>query len=186
MYLENGRSIFDVRQRVAGSAVWQPPYFHDKGTLAHYLLDGFSFSPVFSAASGFPYSGFVSGNAPGVPASCIGCTGIIGAGGSARPPFVPRDTYTSPNSFDVDLRVSKKFWYKERASFELLTDFFNMFNRVNPTQVSGALVNSVSSQYTISGTTLNYQPTFGSVINTSSTLGGAGQRQIQIGAKLTW
>ncbi len=186
LYLENGRSIFDVRQRVAGSAVWQPPYFHDKGTLAHYLLDGFSFSPVFSAASGFPYSGFVSGNAPGVPASCIGCTGIIGAGGSARPPFVPRDTYTSPNSFDVDLRVSKKFWYKERASFELLTDFFNMFNRVNPTQVSGALVNSVSSQYTISGTTLNYQPTFGSVINTSSTLGGAGQRQIQIGAKLTW
>ncbi|MGC2323828.1 MAG: hypothetical protein WA463_14455 [Terriglobales bacterium] len=184
--LEQGRSIFETRHRVAGSAVWQPAYFHNKGTLAHWLLDGFSFSPVFGASSGFPYSGFVSGNATGVPASCIGCTGIIGAGGSARPPFVPRDTFLSPNSFDVDLRVGKKFWYKERATFELLTDFFNLFNRVNPTQVSGALVNSTSSQYTISGRTLNYQPTFGNVIATSSSLAGPGQRQIQIGAKLTW
>lgn len=186
VYLEQGRSIFDIRQRVAGSAIWQPQYFHSKGTLAHWLLDGFSFSPVVSAASGAPYSGFVSGNAPGVPSSCIGCSGIIGDGGSARPPFVPRDTFTMPNTVEVDLRVGKKFWYKERASFELTADVFNILNRVNPTEISGALVNSTSSQYSISGTTLTYQPTFGSVISSSSTLGGAGQRQFQIGARLNW
>lgn len=184
--LEQGRSIFDIRHRVAGSAIWQPQYFHGKGTLAHWLLDGFSFSPVVSAGSGSPYSGFVSGNAPGVPSACTGCTGIIGAGGSARPPFVPRDTFTMPNNVQVDLRVGKKFWYKERATVELLADFFNAINHVNATQVSGALVNSTSSQYVISGTTLNYQPTFGSVISSGSTLTAPGQRQIQIGAKLTW
>jgi len=82
--------------------------------------------------------------------------------------------------------VGKKFWYKERASFELTADCFNILNRVNPTQVSGALVNSSSSLYSLSGNTLTYQPTFGSVISSSSTLGGAGQRQFQIGARLNW
>ena len=91
-----------------------------------------------------------------------------------------------PNSIEVDLRVAKKFWYKERASFELIADAFNIINRVNPTQVSGALVNSTASQYVISGTNLNYQSTFGSVFSSSSTLGGPGQRQIQLGARLNW
>jgi hypothetical protein len=203
LFLEQGRSIFDVRHRVVGSAIWQPPFFHSKSGVERVLLDGFSFSPVVSAASGAPYSGFVSGNAPsctaslltscvptgvfpaGVPA-CISCGGIIASGGSARPPFVPRDTFTMPNTLEVDLRASKKFWYKERASFELIADVFNILNRVNPTQISGGLVNSTASQYVISGTTLTYQPTFGSVTNTSSTLGGPGQRQIQIGARLNW
>lgn len=185
LFLEQGRSIFDIRQRVVGSAIWQPPFFHNKSALERWLLDGFSFSPVVSAASGAPYSGFVSGNAPGVPSSCIGCTGIIGAGGSARAPFVPRDTFTMPNTVEVDLRVAKKFWYKERASFELLADVFNILNRVNATAVSGALGGS-GSNYTISGNTLTYVSTFGSVTNTSSTLGGPGQRQIQIGARLNW
>jgi len=186
LYLEQGRSIFDIRQRVVGSAIWQPQYFHNGSSLERLLLDGFSFSPVVTAASGAPYSGFVFGNAPGVPSTCIGCTNIIGDGGSQRLPFVPRDTFLMPNTVEVDLRVGKKFWYKERASFELTADVFNVLNRVNPTQISGALVNSTSSQYSISGNTLTYQPTFGSVISSSSTLGGAGQRQFQIGARLNW
>jgi len=184
-YWEQGRSIFDVRHRAAGSAVWQPGYFHDKGTLAHWLVDGFSFSPVVSIASGAPYSGFVSGNAPGVPASCTGCTNIIGAGGSQRLPSVPRDTFGMPNTFQVDLRAAKKFWYKERASIELLADFFNIINHVNVTGVNGMLGGS-GSQYVISGTALNYQSTFGTPNNSSSTLTAPGQRSIQIGARLNW
>ncbi|MFI5107545.1 MAG: hypothetical protein ACHP78_01730, partial [Terriglobales bacterium] len=105
------------------------------------------------------------------------------AAGRAENPLV---TPQAANTVEVDLRVGKKFWYKERASFELTADVFNVLNRVNPTQISGALVNSTSSQYSISGNTLTYQPTFGSVISSSSTLGGAGQRQFQIGARLNW
>jgi outer membrane receptor protein involved in Fe transport len=202
---EQARSIFDIRHRVAGSAIWQPDYFHNRGTLGRLLLDGFSFSPVVTAASGAPYSGFVSGNArsctstisvscvptgtfpAGVPA-CIGCTNIIGSGGSQRLPAIPRDTFTAPNTVNVDMRVAKKFWYRERANLELIMDMFNVLNRVNPTTLSGPLVGGASgtSQYIISGTTLNYQSTFGTPTSTSSTLGGPGQRQIQIGARLNW
>ncbi len=203
MYLEQGRSIFDIRQRVVGSAIWQPQYFHNRSSLERLLLDGFSFSPVVSAASGAPYSGFVSGTAPsctasvstsciptgtfpaGVPA-CIGCTNIIGDGGSQRLPFVPRDTFLMPNTVEVDLRVGKKFWYKERASFELTADVFNILNRVNPTEISGALVNSTSSQYVDQ----RHHPDVPAHVRQRHQLqqhaGGAGQRQIQIGARLNW
>ncbi len=90
-----------------------------------------------------------------------------------------------PNTVQVDLRAAKKFWYKERASFELLADFFNILNHVNVTGVNGMLGGS-GSQYVISGTTLNYQSTFGTPNNSSSTLTAPGQRSIQIGARLNW
>jgi hypothetical protein len=206
LYLEQGRSAFDIRHRVAGSAVWQPGYFHDKGTLAHWLADGFSFSPVVALSSGGPYSGFVSGNvpaAPGVPATCSTCSGVIGAGTSsafARVPFIPRDDYTMPYIAQVDFRVSKKFWYKERASFELITDIFNVLNHQNVSAVSGATTGS-GSQFTTANCTaakpcatgsayvgpgLLYSNTFGVPTNTSTSLTSPGQRTIQIGAKLTW
>ena len=202
LYLEQGRSEFDLRHRVAGSAVWQPAYFHDKGTLAHWLADGFSFSPVVAISSGGPYSGFVSGNAPGV-VTCSTCGGDIGAGTSsafARVPFIPRDDYIMPYIAQVDFRISKKFWYKERASFELTTDVFNVLNHQNVTAVSGATTGSGSQFATANctvakpcatgsayvGPGLLYSNTFGVPTNTSTSLTSPGQRTIQIGARMNW
>ncbi len=199
--LEKGRSIFDVRHRFSGAAIWQPQFVKSGNTLAKMLLDGFTFSPVISAASGAPYSGFVSGNAP-LPTGVTyvrSSLGILGAGGSARVPWVPRDAYQVPGIVNVDFRVGKKFAYKERASFELFTDFFNLLNHINSTSVNGA-IGGTGSQFTIGscgaptttcGTAANpipltYTSNFGQINNTSSTLGGPGQRQIQIGARLTW
>jgi hypothetical protein len=193
--LERGRSIFDVRNHFAASTIWQPEIVHSDNRIAKLLANGFTFSPTFSAFSGFPYTGFVSGNAP--PAGIS--TGILRAGGSARVPFEPRDGFESPGSFNIDFRVGKKFAVTERASFELLTDFFNLLNRINPTSLNGMSGGS-GSEYiirncptallpacgTYTGPALAYQSNFGTTNNTSSTLGGPGQRQIQIGARLTW
>jgi outer membrane receptor protein involved in Fe transport len=192
--LEEGRSNFDVRNHFAASAIWQPEIVHSDSKVMKLLANGFTFSPTFSASSGFPYTGFVSGNAPLGGIS----TGIIRAGGTARVPFEPRNGFQSPGSFNIDFRVGKKFAITERASFELLTDFFNLLNRVNPTSLNGIQGGS-GSEYgtttctaaitgcgTYTGPALQYQSSFGTINNTSSSLGGPGQRQIQIGARLTW
>ncbi|HEV2386133.1 MAG TPA: TonB-dependent receptor [Candidatus Acidoferrales bacterium] len=181
--LEAGRSNFDVRHHFSALAVWQPEYFKGSGMLAHALLDGFSFAPILSISSGAPVTGNVGfGNAP----SGLGTisTGINGAGEgstSNRPPWIPRNAFEAPRTADVDLEIGKGFTIAERFNFKLFADAFNMFNHVNVTSVDTQI-------YTAGGTkaapTLTFRPGFLAPTSSSSTLGA--QRQIQIGAKLTW
>jgi phosphotransferase system IIA component len=185
--LEDGRSNFDTRHHFAATAIWQPEYFKGRGLLVREFLSGFTFAPIVSAASGAPFTGTVSGNPLVAGRTSFG---IIGAGGTNRPPFIARNAFQIPRTVNVDLRVGKKFPFTERVNFELFTDFFNLLNHVNATQVSGAL-GAAGSQYTI-GTCagsplvcpLNLSSTFGRVISSTNTF--TLQRQIQIGARLTF
>jgi hypothetical protein len=176
--LEQARSNFDVRHRFGVAAIWQPQYFENKGTLTRFLIGGFTISPTVSAASGGPYTGTVSGNAPNPSATTVAVSsGILGAGGSSRPPWIPRNNFTAPRTVNVDLRIAKKFPIYEKVNFEISGDAFNLFNHVNATSVGTRI-------YSIGGTTLTYDPSFGVVTSSTSFFGN--ERQIQIGAKLTF
>jgi hypothetical protein len=178
--LEQARSSFDIRHKYGAAAIWQPQYFENKGTLARLLLGGFSFSPSVSISSGAPYTGTVSGNAPNPSAAIVAVSsGILAAGGSSRPPWIPRNAFTLPRVANVDLRISKKFPIYEKVNLELSGDAFNLFNHVNATSV-GTRIYSISG--TLANAILTYDPSFGVVTSSTSFFGN--ERQIQIGARL--
>jgi hypothetical protein len=167
---ENGTSNFDFRHRFVANAVWQPDYFKDKGAVARALFTGFTFSPVVSVSSGAPFTGTVSGNAAGGTSF-----GIIGAGGSNRPPFIPRNAFRLPHTAVVDFRISRRFGIKEYGKLEILGEAFNLFNHQNFTSVGTQI-------YSISGTTLNFTSSFGKPNNANNTFSFV-QRQIQMSAR---
>lgn len=77
--------------------------------------------------------------------------------------------------------MAKKFKLHESVGFEVFGEAFNLFNHVNPTSV-GTRIYSIGG--TAAAPTLTFDPQFGTVTASSSSL--LAQRQIQIGARLTF
>jgi len=184
LIFEDGRSNFDTRHRFGALVVWAPEYFKDAGPIARELLYGFTISPAISVASGGLVTGTVGfANAPSVlkPASF----NINGAAGTNRPPWIPRNAFQMPRTVDVDLELGKEFRIAESWNFRIFADAFNLFNHVNPTSVNTQLYNE-GFPCNPGGCPLSLNSTFLKPTSSSSTLGGPGQRQIQIGAKIVF
>jgi Carboxypeptidase regulatory-like domain len=180
--LEQGRSRFDRRHKFVASAVYAPRVKYSS-RLATALLDAWSVAPVFQYYTGLPYDGGVSGTlpsfSPASPATNATAGGINGSGGASRFPLVERNEFTGPSVWNVDLRLSRKFFITEGMSVEFLGEAFNLFNR---TQITG--INSTF--YTASGTAtaavLTFQPlNFGTIGEAGGTL--YRERQVQLGAR---
>jgi hypothetical protein len=174
---EDGVSNLDVPHRFVASAVWSPDFFGDDGDskVGRALFGGFTISPIFQIQSGRPVTPFVSGNlAGGTPGG-----GIIGAGGSARPFFLERNTFRQPKTWVLDLRLSRRFRLGETMNLEFLAEAFNIFNRSNVTAVADRL-------YSVGGTaaapTLTVDPTFLNTLDVSNAT-FLRERQIQLAVR---
>ena len=172
---EYGDSNFDVRQRFTANAVGYA-WWNVKGPLG-YLANGWELAPIFQAQTGLPYSLVTSGSAPG------GASGSInGSGGATRLLQTGRNAYRYPNTYVVDLRLSKNFKFAERYNLQVLGEVFNLANHVNVTGIN-------NTGYIIGGTTaaptLTYNSPFGTVNNANSNFVYS-TRQIQIGAKFSF
>jgi hypothetical protein len=196
--LERSHSTFDQRHRFVFSAVFESPFSRrDAGFWRKFLAD-FTIAPIFQAASGRPFnvltgrdanldfspftdrpslgsagdpnsftSAFLDGVAFIPPTVCpptstaltgsSGCTGDLG-----------RNTFTRPETWQLDLRVARRIFFGERWNLELIADVFNLFNRFNV-----ADVNQLCDP--IGGRCIAGQPTAAS-----------DTRQFQFGAKLNW
>jgi len=88
-----------------------------------------------------------------------------------------------PRIANVDLRIAKKFNVWESTGLELFGEAFNLFNHVNVTTVG-------TRNYSMTGTaaapTLTFDPQFGIPTGSTTSTGTLTQRQIQIGARLTF
>ncbi|HKX31786.1 MAG TPA: TonB-dependent receptor [Blastocatellia bacterium] len=170
--LEKGRSNFDRRHKFIASAVYAPTV-RLKSRLATALLDKWSLAPIVQYYTGLPYDATVTGNISNGAQS-----GVNGSAGSSRLTLVPRNFYTAPNVWNVDLRLSRRFVIKEGMSVEVLGEAFNLFNRFQVTGVNSTL-------YAISGTALGSPtanvPSFGTPNEAGGTL--YRERQIQLGAR---
>jgi hypothetical protein len=198
--LEESRSNFDVRERFAFGAVWTPDFYKGESMLMKQLVNGFTISPLLGASSGAPFTPLLSGTAPAVRADGTFCippkfpavdptcyspvsSGVLGAGGTNRMPNLQANSFQMPRTVNIDLRMAKSFQIREKMSFMLTGDAFNLFNHRNITTVS-------TQMYAISGTTLTFQDgknnttLFGSPTQSSNSI--LAQRQIQIGARFTW
>jgi outer membrane receptor protein involved in Fe transport len=176
-----GPSNFDMRNRFVGSVVWQPQYFAGGTGLAHWLLSDWTVAPILTAASGLPYTPTVSGNPPSGSGNTA--SGVAGSQPSTnRVPFLERNSFRYPGTYNIDLRISRAFHLYERLKLELIGETFNLFNHVNYTSLN-------TQNYTLGGTAaapvLNYFSNFGQLTaaNNNTVLG---PRQIQIGARVTF
>lgn len=92
-------------------------------------------SGIFRAQSGFrfsraPFAGFAGDNA-GDPDGDGQFRGIDLSGAG-------RNGYTSAPFYNLDMRFSKRFRIGEQVTVEALFEFFNIFNRQNPSAVQSA------------------------------------------------
>jgi Carboxypeptidase regulatory-like domain len=184
---EQGRSLFDIRERFAFGAVWTPELYKGSHFILKELVNGFTISPLIAISAGAPYTGLLSGTAPNI---VVGGTtfravssGVLGAGGTNRLPNLPPNDFQMPRTANVDLRLEKGFHIREKMDFVITGDAFNVLNRNNITAVNTTI-------YAISGSTLQFQDgqsgrtLFGLPTQSSNSI--LAQRQIQIGARLNF
>ncbi len=140
--------------------VWNPDFFSADNKVGSAIFNGFTIAPIVRISSGRPNSASIIGNAPactnaavcgGSALSAAVSTGILGAGGANRFPSIGRNNFRFPKTFNVDLRVSRRFRITETVNFEVLGEAFNLFNRVNVT-------NRGTTLYTISTATAANAP----------------------------
>jgi hypothetical protein len=175
--LNFGPSNFDIRHKFVASAVWQPQCFDNSSSGAvRAILGHWSLSPIYYVQSGFPFSPSVSGNLPGATS-----TGVLGAGGTNRAPFDPRNSFRLPWTNELELRLQRTINFSERWHLDLFAETFNLFNHVNYTAVTG-------THYTAGGTnaapTLTFNSTtFGALTNANNGTLGPTQRLFQFGGR---
>ncbi|MGI9102659.1 MAG: TonB-dependent receptor domain-containing protein [Terriglobales bacterium] len=117
---EWGLSATDQRHRVAGAFTWAPePFHHDHPTLK-LLLNDWRLAGIVTVGSGRPLS-----------ARIVGDANADGNTYNDRLPGYRRNAFTGPNYASTDLRVARKFVYREKWKLELLAESFNLFNRAN-------------------------------------------------------
>lgn len=167
---EYGNSLDDVRNRFTLRGVFEAPWQLHGWT--KWLANGWQISPIVQVQSGLPYTLTTSGTAPG---ALSGGGGINGSNGATRIGVVGRNNFHMPSTAVTDLSLSKKFIFQEKYTLEVLGEAFNLFNHQNFTGVS-------TFGYRISGTTLTFQPTFGTLTNSNSNFIYT-PRQIQLGVR---
>lgn len=169
---ELGTSNFDIPHRFVASMVYAPSTLFGLGKNSRagkVVLGGWSVAPIITAQSGSTYSGSTTSSISGLTS-----TGVLGAGGSTRIPGLAPNTFRSPKIVNVDLRLSKRFRFTETMNLEFLAEAFNLFNRFQATTIN-------STMYSLSGTTFNFSPTFGSVTAAGNSI--FRERQVQFGAR---
>lgn len=172
---DDGPSNFDVRHKFVASAVYAPTFYKGDGAFGKYILNGWSIAPIFVYYSGRPFDGTVSG------------TSLNGTNGDNRFPLNPRNVFRLPSIINMDLRLSKRFKFKERYSLEFLGEVFNIANRTHVFGLQSALFIRATNCFNTNGITTNnanglcYNPAFGQVTTTDSTL--YRERQIQFSTR---
>jgi hypothetical protein len=178
-----GPSNFDVRHKFVFSAVYAPKVYNGtENSFGDYVLNGWSFAPIFVIYSGAPF------NATG-PAN------LNGQNGDNRVPILPRNSFRLPAVKNLDLRVSKRINFSERYNLELIGEGFNVLNRTQVFGQTGTFLASPSSSTStppnscvaVNGIATNdanglcFSPSFGAVSTTDSNK--YRERQIQFAVR---
>lgn len=169
--LDYGKSLDNIPLRFVVDLVWNPS-ISLSNRFANAVANGWTLSPIATLQSGLAYSYVVSGGANGGISSSLN-----GSNGGNYLNTLGRNSAKQPAIDDVDLRIARDFGIYDRLKLNLFAESFNILNRQNITSVN-------TTAYTASGTTLNYQSTFGVPTAAGNTV--YRERQLQFGARLTF
>ena len=174
---EYGRSDLDVRHRFIFSPVYETGTFkYSENKFVRALLSDYVFTGIFTAQSGFAYSAAVSGD-------------LNNDGNTAndRFPGTERNEFSTPASWQLDLRVGRIIRFGERARLSLFAEGFNVFNRPNVQLVNNTI-------YSYSATTQRFTlPSAAAAFGTprqfisgspSFTFNSSYNREFQLGIRL--
>ncbi len=148
----------DQRHRFVASAIYTTDRYGRNG-IAGTLLDNWTFSVIFTAQSGQPYSAYVSAD--------------INRDGNNRNDIAPgtgRNEFRLPAQVSLDPRIARDIPIRQ-ARLQLIFEAFNLLNRDNISSVRTGL-------YSSTGTTLTRTTNFQEPLTTS------GPRIIQLAAKV--
>ncbi len=194
--LDKGNSNQNVPNRLVMAAVISTPW-HLHGAWG-YLANDFEMAPAFSAQTGLPYSVGISGASstltvtPGDAVQKIVSTGSFNGSGATtanRVPITDRNAYQLPETYVVDMRLSKRLLFRERYGLEFLGEAFNLANHPNVTtaNASAYFVNDVlqtGSKTIGAGNTLTpYSTPFGQVTSINNSNFALNVRQLQLGVR---
>lgn len=180
-------SAHNFPHKIVASAVWQPtPSF--TSTLLQHLASGWLLAPLFTETSGRPYSYNIFG---GTRLSG-GHQSINGSGGDLYLPTVGRNTLRLPDTFNLDLRLSRDLHLRENLHLHAFVEAFNLTNRVIYSAVTqraflvGTPINGITplifqDAATVASEGLNTRP-FGAFTTSSSQQ--TKERQLQLGLRL--
>jgi outer membrane receptor protein involved in Fe transport len=128
---EYGRSDLDVRHRFIFSPVYNTGTFpYSENKVLRALLSDYLFTGILTAQSGFAYSAGVAGD-----------PNRDGNTANDRAPGTVRNQFSTPASWQVDMRVGRAIKFGERARVTLFAEAFNLFNRPNVQSVNRNLYN---------------------------------------------
>ncbi|MGH9897890.1 MAG: TonB-dependent receptor domain-containing protein, partial [Pyrinomonadaceae bacterium] len=169
---EFGRSDLDLRHRFVFSPVYELGRFNGGNTFLRALLSDYTLSGILQFQSGFAFSATI-------PNDLNRDSNL----NSDRAPGTIRNEFSTPATYQVDLRLSRSIQFREHKKLSLIVEGFNIFNRTNVAGVltnrySGFTVNSASGAITLLPTAVNSP--FGAPNLFLS------ERQLQLAAKFTF
>ena len=180
-------SALNFPHKLVASAVWQTEPASGLSLVRH-LTGGWILAPLLTESSGRPYSYNIFG---GTRLSG-GHESINGSGGDVYLPSVGRNTLRLPDSFDLDMRLSREILWAEHRHLRAIAEAYNLTNHVNYASITeraflvGSAVDGVTplifqNAAAIGSEGLNSRP-FGAF--TSSSTQSARERQLQFGLRL--
>ena len=126
---EYGRSDLDVRHRFIFSPVYETGTFkYSENKIARALLSDYVVTAIITAQSGLAYSALVSGDPNG-----------DGITSTDRVPGTRRNQYSTPATYQLDMRLGRIIRFGERYRLSLFAEGFNIFNRANVQSVNNTL-----------------------------------------------
>ena len=140
---EYSRSDIDQRGRFVGSIV-ATSKFPIANHYAAYAANGWQLSGTYTAATGFPVTGFVNGTITSAINGDGGPTGaMVTSGTGYRVPdqIARRNSFTGPGVHNLDARISRTFPIHESMAIEVSAESFNLANHRNILAVNNSLDN---------------------------------------------
>lgn len=164
---EYGRSLFDARQRLVFSYVWQIPFWKKPGEWYRAVIGNWQLNGIFSASTGTPFTIYDSsdpslqGQSPEISGSYSDRPNLVGNPNDG--PKTPQDWFnlqafqrvTQPGAFgdagrnivqapgfaQWDFSLFKNFSLAESKTLQVRAEVFNILNRPN----FGVPVNDINS-----------------------------------------
>lgn len=173
---DRGPGIEDARHRFVLSGIWDLKYGSRLRGAAKAVLDGWEMSGILAVQSGLPYSGMVGPNLD------LNNDGNLV---NDRAPGQPRNAFRLPTTVSLDPRLTRNVAIRERMRLQLIWEAFNVFNRVNITDVRARQYSRSTSTTVcgVAGTPCLVPQTTGSTAF-SSPFATSGPRIMQLAAKL--
>ena len=169
---EKGSSANDIRHRAAISVVWSPTFNTSSSALARHLINNWQLSEITTLQSSRPVTATTAVSVTAFPGALVAFS-LNGCGCSSRVPFQPISNLDLDRIYRFDARLSKKVPFTERVTGYLTFEAFNIFNRQYNTSRR-------TDEYSLSGTTLSYIPSYGTGSSTATSPDGTNARRAQV------